>query len=197
MIIALGGKIGSGKSSIADMLVGDGWVRLSFATRLKEIVAWLIGVRPEEINSLKNVRATYSFGTAPCIYIARETGLPLEKIEPLLAGRVFFNVRSVLQYIGTDVIRAIDPDWHCRTVRDRILSDPGKNYVIDDLRFRNELEMVRSFDDSKVFYIDRPGLERNWHESEHSLEVSDFDKDEFITNDGTLDELFRKVREKL
>ena len=197
MVVALGGKIGSGKSSIADMLVGEGWVRLSFATRLKEIVAWLIGVRPEEINSLKNVRATYSFGTAPCIYIARETGLPLEKIEPLLAGRVFFNVRSVLQYIGTDVIREIDPDWHCRTVRDRILSDQGKNYVIDDLRFRNELEMVRSFDGSKVFYIDRPGLERNLHESEHSLSVSDFDKDEFITNDGTLDELFVKVREKL
>ena len=197
MVVALGGKIGSGKSSIADMLVGEGWVRLSFATRLKEIVAWLIGVRPEEINSLKNVRAKYSFGTAPCIYVARETGLPLEKIEPLLADRVFFNVRSVLQYIGTDVIRAIDPDWHCRTVRDSILSDQGKNYVIDDLRFRNELEMVRSFDGSKVFYIDRPGLERNLHESEHSLSVSDFDKDEFITNDGTLDELFGKVREKL
>lgn len=197
MVVALGGKIGSGKSSIADMLVGEGWVRLSFATRLKEIVAWLIGVRPEEINSLKNVRATYSFGTAPCIYIARETGLPLEKIEPLLAGRVFFNVRSVLQYIGTDVIRVIDPDWHCRTVRDWILSDQGKNYVIDDLRFMNELEMVRSFDGSKVFYIDRPGLEHNLHKSEYSLEVSDFNEGEVITNDGTLDELFVKVREKL
>lgn len=197
MVVALGGKIGSGKSSIADMLVGEGWVRLSFATRLKEIVAWLIGVRPEEINSLKNVRETYYFGTASCCYIARETGLPFEKIEPLLAYRGFFNVRSVLQYIGTDVIRAIDPDWHCRTVRDRILSDPGKNYVIDDLRFKNELEMVRSFDGSKVFYIDRPGLENNLHKSENSLSVSDFNEGEVITNDGTLDELFRKVREKL
>lgn len=197
MVVALGGKIGSGKSSIADMLVGEGWVRLSFATRLKEIVAWLIGVRPEEINSLKNVRETYYFGTASCCYIARETGLPFEKIEPLLADRGFFNVRSVLQYIGTDVIRAIDPDWHCRTVRDSILSDLGKNYVIDDLRFMNELEMVRSFDGSKAFYIDRPSLENNLHESEHSLSVSDFNEGEIITNDGTLDELFGKIREKL
>lgn len=198
MIIGLGGKIGSGKSTLANALVEMGWKRISFADPLKKLVAEMIGVRPEEINQLKNVRKLYTFGTTIAIYIAKETGLDGTMIGRLLKDKTFNDVREILQYIGTDVIRRLRPDWHCQKLKERILNEPEFNYVVDDIRFRNELETILSFDDARVFYVlrpDNPSGESS-HESEYSLSEKDFG-DNVIVNDSGVDELILGFKKKL
>ena len=198
MIIGLGGKIGSGKSTLANSLVEMGWKRISFADPLKKLVAEMIGVRPEEINNLKNVRKLYTFGTTIAIYIAKETGLDGTMIERLLKDKTFNDVREILQYIGTDVIRRLRPDWHCQKLKERILEEPGFNYVVDDIRFKNELETILSFDGARAFYVlrpDNPSRESS-HESEYSLSEKDFG-DNVIVNDSGVDELILGFKKKL
>lgn len=195
MIIGLGGKIGSGKSTLANALVEMGWKRISFADPLKKLVAEMIGVRPEEINNLKNVRKLYTFGTTIAIYIAKETGLDGTMIERLLKDKTFNDVREILQYIGTDVIRRLRPDWHCQKLKERILNEPEFNYVVDDIRFPNELETIKNLGNSSVWYIDRPGNEANGHSSENSLSPKDFGGN-VIVNDGTVEELFDEFKRR-
>ena len=198
MIIGLGGKIGSGKSTLANALVEMGWKRISFADQLKKLVAEMIGVRPDEINSLKNVRRTYRFGTTISIYLANETGLDGVMIERLLKDKTFNDVREILQYVGTDIIRRLRPDWHCQKLKERILEEPELNYVVDDIRFRNELDTILSFDGSKVFYVlrpDNPSGESS-HESEYSLSEKDFGEN-VIVNDSGVEELIGAFKEKI
>ena len=65
--------------------------------------------------------------------------------------------------------------------------------VIDDVRFLNEVEMIRRLG-GRVIRIDRPGPNENTHASEN--ELNDFDGwDGVIVNDGTLEDLAERVRE--
>ena len=91
----------------------------------------------------------------------------------------------MLQYIGTDIIRTYNKDWHVNKIRDMI--DITKNYVIDDVRFPNEKEMIQT-NNGILFFVVRPILDNiSNHESEISLKWQDFDN--IIINDGKLDEL--------
>lgn len=195
MIIGLGGKIGSGKSTLANALVEMGWKRISFADPLKKLVAEMIGVRPEDINSLKNIKKEYKFGTTIAIFLSNETGLDGQVISRMLKGKTFYDVREILQYVGTDIIRRLKPDWHCERLKSRILEEPDENYVIDDIRFPNELETIKSLGNSSVWYVDRPGNDENSHSSENSLSAKDFGGN-IIVNDGTVEELFEEFKRR-
>lgn len=111
------------------------------------------------------------------------------------------SIRSILQFIGTDLIRVVDPDFHVRrTIEDikyqsstsTLLHDKFpqyiKNYryfVVDDVRFKNELE---AFDDAfplmNVIHIhitrdnfdDGLTKEQKQHRSEIDLDGYDFTK---------------------
>lgn len=100
--------------------------------------------------------------------------------------------RKALQYIGTDIIRKINPQIHIqkalRTIR------PEKLNIITDIRFPNEFE---PFVKNPVFnflplYIVRPGREKDTHESE--IHVAEIGKRCFkIDNDSTEEKLEEKL----
>ena len=75
----------------------------------------------------------------------------LEEMSALLDMSVeqLFSVkpplmRRFLQNYGTDVRRAEDQDYWVNRWEDSALSNPGKNFVADDVRFQNEFDKIQS-----------------------------------------------------
>ena len=182
-IIGFGGRIGSGKSELAKICQDAGYKKLYFALPLKQLVADLIQVRLEEINGLKNVEKDYDFNQEDYLFLSKETGIPIETVEKEMSPIKFKTVRQLLQFIGTDLIRKYNTDWHVNRIRAMINEDD--NYVIDDIRFPNELNLVRELG-GDCWFIIRPTINNiSNHESETSLTWKDFGN-KLIINDSNL-----------
>ena len=130
MIIGICGLIGSGKGTVADYLVDNhNFIKLSFADRLKDGVSTLFGwdraLLEGDTDESRKFRETVDE------YWSNETG---REITP----------RLVLQLYGTECLRRgfFDGIW-VSLVKQQILENPNKNFVIPDCRFFNELEMVK------------------------------------------------------
>lgn len=182
-IIGFGGRIGSGKSELAKICQDAGYKKLYFALPLKQLVADLIQVKLEEINGLKNVEKDYDFNQEDYLFLSKETGIPIETVEKEMSPIKFKTVRQLLQFIGTDLIRKYNTDWHVNRIRAMINEDD--NYVIDDIRFPNELNLVRELG-GDCWFIIRPTINNiSNHESETSLTWKDFGN-KLIINDSNL-----------
>ena len=108
--------------------------------------------------------------------------------------------RSILQYVGTDVIRKKEPDYWVDFVAS-ILKHFGDNWdfvIIPDTRFPNEIEKLRSdgFDVTHLKVV-RSNFtsplteEQQKHPSETALD--DVEPDFYIFNEGTLKDLDEKI----
>ena len=117
--------------------------------------------------------------------------------------------RTLLQYVGTDVIRMKNnrPDYWVDFIIDILwmFYDEWDYVLIPDTRFTNEVERMKSefngsWDYSLVqsIRVNRPNfdsglsIEQLSHPSECALDGYEFDH--YITNDGTLDELNDKIK---
>lgn len=189
MIIAFSGRIGSGKSELAKICQNKGFEKLYFALPLKQLVANLIHVDIEDINPLKNVEKKYKFTKKDYIYLANETNIPFETIRDEMKNVKLNTVRQLLQFIGTDLIRKYNPNWHVNKIKTMI--DKDKNYVFDDVRFPNELKLIKELG-GDCWFIIRPIINNvSNHISEISLTWKDFD-DKVIINDGNLEKFIYK-----
>ena len=189
MIIAFSGRIGSGKSELAKICQHKGFEKLYFALPLKQLVANLIHVGIEDINPLKNVEKKYKFTKKDYIYLANETNIPFETIRDEMKNVKLNTVRQLLQFIGTDLIRKYNPNWHVNKIKTMI--DKNKNYVFDDVRFPNELKLIKELG-GDCWFIIRPIINNvSNHISEISLTWKDFD-DKVIINDGNLEKFIYK-----
>lgn len=187
-VIGFAGRIGSGKSELASICVSKGYKRLYFALPLKQLTADLIGVGLDEINGLKNVIKDYSFGDREYGLIADRTSIPFEKVKSVLSAYKLTTVRQILQVIGTDLIREYNIDWHVNELR-KMVSDDG-NYVFDDVRFPNELAMIREIG-GICWFVVRPKLDNvSNHISETAIRQQDCGNF-IIVNDGGLDKFMR------
>lgn len=185
-IIGFGGRISSGKSELAKICQEAGFKKLYFALPLKQLVADLIHVKLEEINSLKNVEKNYKFNKIDYLFLSGETGIPFETVEKEMSKIQFKTVRQLLQFIGTDLIRKYNTNWHVNKIREIIKhGEKDANYVIDDVRFPNELDLVKELG-GDYWFIVRPKIDNvSNHESETSLTWKDFGN-KIIINDSSL-----------
>lgn len=174
MIIGLCGRIGSGKSSLANLLVYTGsYTRVSFADPLRAMLDKLMlyqGATPSEIQAL---------------FVNKE-----------LPNRFFNGVttRYALQTLGTDWGRNfIHPDLWVDIFKRRIQSFPfTKDIICDDVRFQNEAEAIRDLG-GKVIRIHREQISRNEHISEKEIDL--IQEDARIVNDGTFDQMLERFWE--
>jgi hypothetical protein len=124
-----------------------------------------------------------------CRIISEETEIPLDIVMEKCNGVVMKDVRHMLQFIGTDLIRKYNTDWHVNRIREMI--DINKDYVIDDVRFPNEKAMVEELGGDCWFVI-RTTIENvSNHESETSITWNDC-WNKVIINDSTLSNLLFK-----
>jgi len=168
----------SGKTTVAKMLARHGYTRLSFADPLKEMTVLLLH------------HLGYSWeGASDLVFVDKNALLDEIKTTP----------RHILQTLGTEFGRqCIHPDlwvicWRKRTEAELAR---GNNVVVDDVRFPNEADLVRSLG-GQLWSITRTGVTNSEsHSSEGSLNTyPEFDYR--ITNDGTLSDLQTAVAQKL
>ena len=188
MILGFAGRLRSGKTELAKVCQEHGYEIMSFATPLKELCADLLSVTIDELNSLKNncTKINILINNELCEKISKETDIPIDIVEDVSLGKVIADAREMLQFIGTDLIRKYNEDWHVNKIKERL--DKDKNYVFDDVRFKNEKKMINSLGGDCWFVI-RPKIDQvSNHESETSLTWKDcFNK--IIINDKTLEYL--------
>lgn len=194
MIIGICGLIGSGKGTVADILIDEqGFKKVSFADSLKDSVATVFNW-PRHLLE----------GDTP------ESREWREKIDVWWANRLgipHLSPRWVLQYWGTDVCRnGFHQDIWIASLERKILSEPG-NYVIPDTRFPNEIEMIQRLG-GKVWRVKR-GEDPEWlvkyqqthvepldiHASEYMWSLSKFDT--VLNNNSTIKNLRSIVKQNI
>lgn len=111
---------------------------------------------------------------------------------PLRNGRIF-TPREIMQLVGTEIFRAVDPPiWVWAWTKQA--EDYGLT-VVSDLRFPNEFAMLRERK-AMCIKVTRPGqFVDKGHVSEGLLDSHKFDV--AIVNDGTLEDLWQALCETL
>ena len=105
-------------------------------------------------------------------------------------GRKNTEGRTLLQYVGTDIIRQKNPDYWVNFLIGifNLFPDEWDYVLIPDTRFPNEINLLKEYYDVTTVRVIRPnydnGLteEQQNHESEIALDNYDFDF--YITNNG-------------
>jgi hypothetical protein len=177
MIIALNGKKGSGKDTVAKILIERyNFKRIAFADKLKLSAAALFNIHYESWNTWKNNENI--------------------KINITENDKVInqISVRSFLQRYGTEAHREVfgNDFWIDHALKG--IHPFDENYVITDCRFENEIERIRNFDDSVIVRIVRNKLnfdDSHTSEAEPSPHLIDY----YIDNDGTIEDLNLEVEE--
>lgn len=183
-IIGFCGRLQSGKSTLASICEEFGFKKLYFAQPLKQLCADILDVSIEELNRLKVEKTTIDLEINDdiCEIISIETDIPLEYIKELGQGRIISDVRDLLQFVGTDVIRKHNTDWHVNRIREMI--KPNEKYVFDDVRFPNEKQLIEELN-GDLWFVVRPNLTNvSNHISETSIKWQDVDN--VIVNDKSL-----------
>jgi len=191
MIIGICGLIGSGKDTVADILVQENnFKKLSFADKLKDGVSAVFGW--DRVMLEGNTEKSRAWREQEDTFWSNETG---RTITP----------RLVLQEFGTDCMRNgfYDGIW-VSLVKQEIQQNLNKNYVIPDVRFENEAKMLKSIG-GDVWRI-RRGPDPVWFRMYVDLQVEPTDVhksewawaniafDNVLDNSGSLLELRSRVK---
>ena len=185
-IIAFAGRLHSGKSVLANECEKLGYQRIYFAMPLKNLLCKLTNMTMDELNDKKrnNTPIDFEFTEKLCKTISDETLIPYAIVSEKCLGKRLKCVRDMLQFIGTDLIREYNKNWHV----ERVISmmKPNEKYVIDDVRFENEKEALIKLGVC-IWFVIRPELEGvSNHESERTLKWQDFGN-KIIVNDSSLE----------
>ena len=201
-IIGISGFAGSGKDTVADILLENPrFVKVSVADPLKRIAKELWGFTDQQLWGSSEYRNTP------------------DKRYPVGDG-IFLTPRNVLQHLGTEGCRAVDHDVWIRytiNVARKLLTEKGRwsysrsqglvknnrfsfkrkilGVVIADVRFNNELFYIKE-SEGKLIRVYRPnaGLDGDFatHQSESEMtSMPDSEFDFVIENTGSLDDLKR------
>lgn len=115
-------------------------------------------------------------------------------------------MRTILQEVGM-FMRKVDPNWHIDEAIEEIKSKNIKNFVIDDIRFLNEVDKLTKLFDCKIIKIKCTKYNRlerilvrdlvvpteTQLSDSSEVEVNKLPFDYLIENDGNKDALFEKV----
>ena len=175
MIIGLTGYAQSGKDTVANILVDRyGFTRIAFADKIRELLY--------EANPMYD-----SIVGEPLFVKAKvdRDGWEEAKKSP--------HIRRLLQTTGVAARKLFGEDfWVKQALKD---ISPDGNYVIADVRFENEADMIKALY-GQVWRVRRQNVEPvNQHVSEVALD--DYKFDQILKNEGSLDELKELVRKRV
>jgi len=161
-LVGFCGKLGDGKSYIANQLTnllvtnGVSVYRIAFASYIKDIVNQIWNLRKDDYSKfyfdsvkftkfISELKSRFPSKTdiinEATIDLIELTKLHLTKKEPI--------TRRLYQYIGTDLLRNLDPDFHVKKLKEKVTTFSTCSLIldgiviIDDVRFENEARFVR------------------------------------------------------
>lgn len=188
-VVGIGGRMRSGKQEIAKIFEKYGYQRIYFALPLKQLCADILDISVDNLNELKNNKQEINLTLNQDIIqiISEETNIPYNIVEELGLDKTILNVREMLQFIGTDIIRNYNSNWHIERIRSIIEANSDTKYVIDDLRFPNEKKMIEDLKGVCWYVVNPYNQQISNHECEVSLKWQDFEH--VFINDKSLDYL--------
>lgn len=170
MIFGIVGYVNSGKDTVGNMLIDQGWQRVSVGDMLRNILYILDPpiYHEGEMISLKFLADTFGW----------------DHIK-----RSFPVVRELLQRMGDAVKQTISPHIFINKLLESIAQDRKvRNLIMTDVRDPAEVRMIELLN-GKIIRIDRPGcVPPNDHYIDN-LVVSTAKPDYILQNDSTLDDL--------
>ena len=174
MIISISGRKLSGKTTLANEAIKRGFIKISFADKLKKITSELIDCPVEDLSD--PIKKEEKFNTP---YYWLDLKNKLEKVLNLslpndIQNMLLESKRDVLQFIGTEVLRRVDSEYHVNSLREQI--EPNKNYVTDDCRFLNEFQLLSNLGAVSILVIRPSHMVYSNHESETALNRKYFQK---------------------
>lgn len=168
-LIGVTGRAGAGKDAVSNIIKTDlrpNYVVYGFAYPLKRACCDLFDWTLEQIED-------------------REFK---EAIDP----RWGFSPRVAMQRMGTEYGRSLREDLWVRKALITFQSPDVEGMIVTDVRFENEADFIRK-NNGLLIHIERPGtiISESTHASEKGVEF--MEGDARIHNNGTLDDLARKV----
>lgn len=135
------GRAGSGKDTVADMLC-DNLPRYAFADALKETIHVIqeqgVNAGMEYLSSLSGHSVEELQGILPVVQTIEKT---------VLDGKQ----RGHLQSLGNG-LRALFQDFWIIVLRNKLIEDNPKGYIVTDCRYENELKMLQELDVGEPWY---------------------------------------------
>jgi hypothetical protein len=168
MLIGLTGYAQSGKDTVAEVLVRRfGFVRIAFADPIRDFcyeVNPIVGYVAGEPTYLKNV-------------VDRDGWEAAKKSD---------NVRSTLQNVGVSARNHFGDDFWIREALKKVKDEA--RIVVTDVRFVNEADWIKQFEDSHIWRIKRPNVTAvNGHVSESQMDG--YRVDQIFLNGGSIEDL--------
>jgi len=209
MIIGINGKINAGKDTVGEIIqklcltnTNQNYKIKKFADKLKDIVCILIGCTREQLEDRefkeKELGEEWWYYCNSLFFDGETKMVSYSEANDTIKDNTSWYIvkltpRKLLQLLGTEAGRnIIHPNIWVNT----LFADYSaqSNWIITDIRFPNELKAVK---DKKgiTIRVTRPGTAIGSHPSETALDDAKFDYE--IINDGTMEELVKKVREIL
>ena len=194
IVIGLSGYKGSGKDTVADILVRDyGFTKMSFAEPLKRMLKALdpiVGYDHAayycDCDGCRTEVYPVTLGT-----MYDEWGLTTEEIKASEFGE---EVRRLWERFGTEVMREEDPDYWVRKSAQAMAASDADRIVFTDVRFENEADFIIGLDnhhsgyyESALWRVSRPGQEPGDHSSDQMAGL--LGETVTVVNDGSLDDL--------
>ena len=201
--IGILGNIGSGKNTVAQYLATQGCIPTSFAGPIKDLCTSVFGWPRDMLEG--ETDESREFRENIDLYWSKKLGIP------------YFTPRLALQLIGTEVMRDhFHPDIWLNSLEYRVkkLHNENECVVISDVRFKNELDLIKRVGGTTILVQrdERPEwydialaanngdavakhiMSRDFkhvHESEWDWVGCDIDYT--INNNGTLEDLYANI----
>ena len=173
-IVGVTGRKYNGKDTLGNYLVSQhGYKRLAFADALKDACRCVFGFDDEQLYGGKKEEIDEFWRTSP---------------------------RIALQYIGTELFRNqlnqimphVEHNIWVEVIRRKIIKErqinPDTKFVITDVRFPNEINMVRDFEGVLV-RVKRDLCQNATDVHASEIEIDNLDVDHEVDNNGTKDEM--------
>jgi hypothetical protein len=182
-IIGITGKKFSGKDTTGEYLIDKyNYKRFAFADVIKDICKTIFGFDDEQLHGNKKETVDEYWDTTP---------------------------RELLQFIGTDLFRNqigtvlpkigenIWVEVLKKKIIDRLKNNPDEKIVVTDVRFQNELQMIKDLGGC-IVRINRTSEINISNENSSNVHISesfidDFAVDYDILNNGSLEDLHEKI----
>lgn len=177
MLVGIVGKKRSGKDTFADYVITTSektYIKYSFADPLKEICKILFLFNDEQLYGNDKEVIDSRWGVSP---------------------------RKVLQIVGTDLFRNTLPttcedlsyikdNFWIKQFNNWYESNKHKNIIIPDIRFQNEIDIIKE-NNGIIIHIINDNVNMNDTHSSETNELSGFDIE--VSNNETLNDYYHKI----
>ena len=198
-MIGIGGRMGSGKDTLADILVKEfRYKKLAFASNLKHMCQKVFNLSHYDVYNYVGKNTEFSepiyfnrkqaIGIISWVINTNRMEVPnfqINLMKDLLKTNMMFNSpRDLIQKVATEICRTVFGfGYHIKVITNNIERNKWDNVVISDMRFENERKFIKEQYGGITWLINCPQVkDTGSHKSETSL-GSPKDYDIVLVND--------------